>query len=799
MSKYTSSSIKILKGLDAVKKRPGMYIGDTHDGSGLHHMIFEVLDNAIDESLAGYCTDIVVNIEKDNSVTIKDNGRGIPVDIHKEDEEKRSAAEIVMTELHAGGKFDQDSYKVSGGLHGVGVSVVNALSTWLKLKIKRGGKEYLLTFEEGVCITPLTVIGDSDESGTEIQFKPSDKTFSTIEFKYAILSKRIRELSFLNSGVSITLSDKKTEKVETFKDLEGLFGYVNHLNKSKTVIHSQIFQIVKEINNIRVEIALQWNTSYYEDVICFTNNIPQKDGGTHLTGLRSGMTRCINKFLDVNDQAKKNKTSATGDDLREGLTCVLSVKISEPKFSSQTKEKLVSSEVRQPVEDVISKYLEEFLNENPKDAKAIVSKIIDAARAREAARKAKEITRRKGVLDSIGLSAKLADCQERDPAKSELFLVEGDSAGGSAKQARDRKFQAILPLKGKILNVEKARLDKLLSSQEITTLIQTLGIGVAEGDFYDPTKLKYHRIIIMTDADVDGSHIRTLLLTFFFRRMPGLLENGHIYIAQPPLYKVKFRKEETYLKDENQLEDLILKIAAENITICIKDNNTNEKLTITNQVKQLAESIIAAEKKINVLKGKLDSRLFDAILEGIDLIFDTPETILKSVEKFNTWLHTNNVNNITLKTKKNSDGIDLILEVNEHEKLLDKSIFQSDDFKSLAALAIDLSKYKGKSISYYFNGEDNEKKQVNFRLCILEIVKQIENKITKQRYKGLGEMNPEQLWDTTMDPETRILTQVEINDEEETKSIFVTLMGEEVGPRKEFIQKNALNVANLDV
>jgi DNA gyrase subunit B len=799
MSKYTSSSIKILKGLDAVKKRPGMYIGDTHDGSGLHHMIFEVLDNAIDESLAGYCTEIVVSIEKDNSVTIKDNGRGIPVDIHKEDEDKRSAAEIVMTELHAGGKFDQDSYKVSGGLHGVGVSVVNALSTWLRLKIKREGEEYLLTFEEGVCITPLTVIGESDESGTEIQFKPSDKTFTTIEFKYAILSKRIRELSFLNSGVCITLSDKKTDKVETFKNLEGLFGYVNHLNKNKTVVHNQIFQIIKEVNNIRVEIALQWNTSYYEDVICFTNNIPQKDGGTHLTGLRSGMTRCINKFLDANDQAKKNKTNVTGDDLREGLTCVLSVKISEPKFSSQTKEKLVSSEVRQPVEDVISKYLEEFLNENPKDAKAIVSKIIDAARAREAARKAKEITRRKGVLDSIGLSAKLADCQERDPAKSELFLVEGDSAGGSAKQARDRKFQAILPLKGKILNVEKARLDKLLSSQEITTLIQTLGIGVAEGDFYDPTKLKYHRIIIMTDADVDGSHIRTLLLTFFFRRMPGLLENGHIYIAQPPLYKVKFKKEETYLKDESQLEDLILKIAAENITIFINDNNTKEELKITNQIKELAESIIAAEKIINVLKGKLDSRLFDAVLEGIDLIFDTEETTLMSVEKFNTWLHSNNINNIALKTKKNSEGIDLILEVNEHEKLLDKSIFQNDDFKSLSALAIELSKYKGKAISYYFNGEDNEKKQVNFRLCILEIVKQIENKITKQRYKGLGEMNPEQLWDTTMDPETRILTQVEINDEEETKSIFVTLMGEEVGPRKEFIQKNALNVANLDV
>ena len=799
MSKYTSSSIKILKGLDAVKKRPGMYIGDTHDGSGLHHMIFEVLDNAIDESLAGYCTEIVVSIEKDNSVTIKDNGRGIPVDIHKEDEDKRSAAEIVMTELHAGGKFDQDSYKVSGGLHGVGVSVVNALSTWLRLKIKREGEEYLLTFEEGVCITPLTVIGESDESGTEIQFKPSDKTFTTIEFKYAILSKRIRELSFLNSGVCITLSDKKTDKVETFKNLEGLFGYVNHLNKNKTVVHNQIFQIIKEVNNIRVEIALQWNTSYYEDVICFTNNIPQKDGGTHLTGLRSGMTRCINKFLDANDQAKKNKTNVTGDDLREGLTCVLSVKISEPKFSSQTKEKLVSSEVRQPVEDVISKYLEEFLNENPKDAKAIVSKIIDAARAREAARKAKEITRRKGVLDSIGLSAKLADCQERDPAKSELFLVEGDSAGGSAKQARDRKFQAILPLKGKILNVEKARLDKLLSSQEITTLIQTLGIGVAEGDFYDPTKLKYHRIIIMTDADVDGSHIRTLLLTFFFRRMPGLLENGHIYIAQPPLYKVKFKKEETYLKDESQLEDLILKIAAENITIFINDNNTKEELKITNQIKELAESIIAAEKIINVLKGKLDSRLFDAVLEGIDLIFDTEETTLMSVEKFNTWLHSNNINNIALKTKKNSEGIDLILEVNEHEKLLDKSIFQNDDFKSLSALAIELSKYKGKAISYYFNGEDNEKKQVNFRLCILEIVKQIENKITKQRYKGLGEMNPEQLWDTTMDPETRILTQVEINDEEETKSIFVTLRGEEVGPRKEFIQKNALNVANLDV
>ena len=806
MESYTSSSIKILKGLDAVKKRPGMYIGDTQDGSGLHHMIFEVLDNSIDESLAGYCTEISVRLKSDNSVIISDNGRGIPVDIHSEDEGNRSAAEIVMTELHAGGKFDQDSYKVSGGLHGVGVSVVNALSKWLKLQIKRGGKRYNLEFEEGLCVKPLTEIDECNDTGTEIHFKPSKEIFNSIEFKHSILVKRIRELSFLNDGVNITLLDERTEKKENFSNSRGLTGYVEFLNQSKHPIHPKIFQVKKEANNITVEIALQWNNSYYENVICFTNNIPQRDGGTHLTGLRSGMTRCINKYLETNDLGKKAKINITGDDLREGLTCILSVKLAEPKFSSQTKDKLVSSEVRQPVEDVTSKYFEDYLNENPKEAKQIISKIIDAARAREAARKAKEITRRKGVLDSIGLSAKLADCQERDPEKSEIFLVEGDSAGGSAKQARDRKYQAILPLKGKILNVEKARLDKLLSSQEITTLIQTLGIGVSKSDYYDPDKLKYHRVIIMTDADVDGSHIRTLLLTFFFRQMPEIVKRGHIYIAQPPLYKVKFKKEETYIKDDNHLENHLLNIAKDNaVLIRTQGDGLKEEFKLEGKFLELARQVLLAEKKITSLELKINRNILEAIIDGVEFKLNSNAEKAQTVISFNTWAKNNQKEHTYLKiqTDISNEGTDSILLINRNQTLpiVDDIFFNGEDYRFFKDLSIGLGEFQSMQLAFRFSNEEEEKTQSSFRSCILNILKYVDEKIILQRYKGLGEMNPDQLWETTMDPTTRVLSQVEIKEESETdtEDIFVKLMGEEVEPRRKFIEENALNVLNLDI
>ena len=805
MESYTSSSIKILKGLDAVKKRPGMYIGDTQDGSGLHHMIFEVLDNSIDESLAGFCTEISVYLKSDDSVIISDNGRGIPVDIHSEDEGKRSAAEIVMTELHAGGKFDQDSYKVSGGLHGVGVSVVNALSEWLKLQIKRGGKKYILEFEEGLCVKPLTELELCQDTGTQIQFKPSREIFNSIEFKYSILVKRIRELSFLNDGVNINLFDEKTEKKENFVNSGGLTGYVAFLNQNKHPIHSKIFQVQKKINNINVEIALQWNNSYYENVICFTNNIPQRDGGTHLTGLRSGMTRCVNKYLEINDLGKKAKVSIIGDDLREGLTCILSVKLAEPKFSSQTKDKLVSSEVRQPVEDVVSKYFEDYLNENPKEAKQIISKIIDAARAREAARKAKEITRRKGVLDSIGLSAKLADCQEQDPEKSEIFLVEGDSAGGSAKQARDRKYQAILPLKGKILNVEKARLDKLLSSQEITTLIQTLGIGVSKSEYYDPDKLKYHRVIIMTDADVDGSHIRTLLLTFFFRQMPEIVKRGHIYIAQPPLYKVKFKKNETYIKDDIHLENHLLEIAKENALLIVRQPDGSEKeIILEGNILELAEKILLAEKKMTSIELKTNRNIIESIIDGVDFKLGTNDEKIQTVKSFNEWIKNNQKEHISLKIQTNmsSESTSIVL-INRDQTLpiSDDTFFESEDYVFFKELSKALVEFQSMQLSFRFCNEEEEKKQISFRSCIVNILKHVEEKITLQRYKGLGEMNPDQLWETTMDPATRILSRVEIKDESEndTEEIFVKLMGEEVEPRRKFIEKNALNVLNLDI
>ena len=825
VEQYGAASIQILEGLEAVRKRPGMYIGDTSDGTGLHHLVFEVLDNSIDEALAGYCSEITVVIQTDNSISIVDNGRGVPTGIKYDDkhEPKRSAAEIVMTELHAGGKFDQNSYKVSGGLHGVGVSCVNALSKWLKLTIRRDGKTHYMEFargviqnrniqeENGVAISPITVIGDTELSGTEVHFLADEEIFGNIEFHYEILVKRIRELSFLNNGVHIRLIDQRSGQEEDFAFSGGVRGFVEYINQTKNVLHPNIFYAegVRPSDlggQITAEVSMQWNDSFSEQVLCFTNNIPQRDGGTHLTGLRAAMTRVINKYIDENEIAKKAKVEISGDDMREGLACVLSVKVPEPKFSSQTKDKLVSSEVRGPVEEIVAEALSAYLQERPADAKILCGKIVDAARAREAARKARDMTRRKGALDGLGLPGKLADCQEKDPAKSELFIVEGDSAGGSAKQGRDRRFQAILPLKGKILNVEKARFDKMLTSQEVVTLITVLGTGIGVEE-YKADKLRYHRIIIMTDADVDGSHIRTLLLTFFYRQMPELIERGHIYIAQPPLYKVKFGKSEQYIKDDTELNQLLLKIAMETASLQTPGGEVIEGEALN----ELAKHYQVIQSIVDRLSRTIDEDALRAIASGTQLNLDTEKAANDSAERLRLTLADPSnplalPPEIIVQKEDRTERFRLLLSRRIHGNLklstINSDFVHGDDYQSLANAAAVLS---GKVLPgtkvRRGDPDKNLKEQTihDFRGAFSWLLSEAERVLSRQRYKGLGEMNPSQLWETTMDADSRTLLQVKIEDAIAADQVFTTLMGDEVEPRRAFIEKNALIARNLDV